>query len=922
MKKRWMALPVAPMLAMLMLVAPTVAQEDESASYFSLSSGKTYAPGESPSISLWAQNVKRLQFRLYRVSDPEAFFLKLEDDHHFGGQRPPRRAGDRTLLEKVRRWKSAWRSRLRDVARAQFTPDSRGTIRAWREGEPAKPVSTAPRNVQTFADVPLLNSQQLVKSWEQAIETKDRWNSANIKIPAAEKGVYLVEATNGALQAYTVVSISEVALLIKSSEGRLLSRLVRRDTGAPVADTPVTVFANSDRQRLGEARTNRDGYAEMAVTEKQLESVLVLAKASSDFAAISTYGGNLTHDEGSNRKAYIYTDRPVYRPGHTVHYRAILRDRDNKGFRLPADRDVRVEVQGEGDPIHRATHTLSNMGTIEGKFVVPAKAALGYYGIEVRTAESSYQGGFHVEEYRKPEYDVRVKAARPRVVQGRELEAEVDARYFYGEPVANARLKYVVHKSRYWAPYRDPDDDSETGGDSDEDSPWVQREQVDEGTGVLDADGKATVRFKTSADENDMRYRVEARVTDAAGREIAGAGFVVATIGDYFVEIQANKYVYDPGERARFTISAKDYDGKPVPNAVYRVEVRQWNWQARKGKLTSTMTGATGPDGTAVAEAVLEGGSYVAMVESRTPEGRAVSDRAWAWVSGGAGSWYSSQQRIQLIPDKKSYAPGDVAKVLIVTQPGSHLWVTAEGQTVHGSHFVTAKESSVTVEFPVAREYAPNFYVSAVMMRDGEMAQGSRLIKVPPVEHYLDVKLTPSKPQFKPGEPAVYTVETKTVAGKAVSAEVSVGVVDEAIYAIRPDGAPDIRGFFYGREYNRVSMDSSLNYYFQGEAGKRRMQLARMRPDRPFAQLKPDRLVQPKVRKAFPDTAFWSALVRTDASGRGEVKFEYPDSLTTWRATARGVTADTKVGSAVDRVIVRKNLLIRLSTPRPAKATR
>ena len=85
---------------------------------------------------------------------------------------------------------------------------------------------------------------------------------------------------------------------------------------------------------------------------------------------------------------------------------------------------------------------------------------------------------------------------------------------------------------------------------------------------------------------------------------------------------------------------------------------------------------------------------------------------------------------------------------------------------------------------------------------------------------------------------------------------------------------------------------------------------------RDLAQLKPANLVQPQIRKNFPDTAYWLADIHTDATGRAQTSFAYPDSLTTWRATVRGVTPDTKVGSAINRVIVRKNLLVRLAVPR------
>ena len=130
----------------------------------------------------------------------------------------------------------------------------------------------------------------------------------------------------------------------------------------------------------------------------------------------------------------------------------------------------------------------------------------------------------------------------------------------------------------------------------------------------------------------------------------------------------------------------------------------------------------------------------------------------------------------------------------------------------------------------------------------------------------------------------------------------------------------DPLAFFFGREWNMVTTEDSLNFYFNGEAGKRRMRLAALRDPSRLAQLKPDRMVQPKIRKAFPDTAFWAADLVTDAAGKAQAKVEFPDSLTTWRATARGVATDaqvgTRVGAAINKTIVRKNLILRLAVPR------
>ena len=116
------------------------------------------------------------------------------------------------------------------------------------------------------------------------------------------------------------------------------------------------------------------------------------------------------------------------------------------------------------------------------------------------------------------------------------------------------------------------------------------------------------------------------------------------------------------------------------------------------------------------------------------------------------------------------------------------------------------------------------------------------------------------------------------------------------------------------------SRNTSFNFYFYGEAGTKSPLLAKLNGGlfHPrMAQVKPGSdLIVPKVRKAFPDTAYWNPNVHTGADGHARVTFTFPDSLTTWRTTIRGMTDDGKAGGAVTRVLVRKNLIVRLAAPR------
>ena len=896
---------------LLVLVAPAVSQQ---AAYFSVTSSRTYSPGEKASVQVYAHNVEELEFRVYRVNDPLLFFQKLEDLQGFGG-RAPRLPQPRTALERFHSWKRGWRARIRDFFRAQFTADSRAAIRDWSLDRQREPVTAGPQATR-FAQVPVLNPQQLVSTWRQPVRPGQMWESVNVPVQVPGKGLYVVEAVNGQLRAFTLLSVTDLGIVTKSAPGRVLAFLQDRTTGQPIADSPVFFWSN--RREVSQQATDSTGVAEASFSEDRPEDALVLARRGDDFAVASLYAWYLSSDPNRYLTGYVYTDRPVYRPGHTVYFKGILRTQLGAEYRLPGQSEVQVEIQdADSKSVYRAARRLTANGTLEGEFTLPDTATLGYYSIIVRLGERVIDSGFHVEEYKKPEYEVRVVPQVRRVLQGESIQATIQARYYYGEPVARGRVTYVVHTSRHWVALT-PDDEGPE--EEDYDQGYYGGEQVLEQTAQLDDEGRLTVAIPTAVSDRkwDLRYRIEARVADAANREIPGHAFAVATYGSFQVRIRPAQYIYRPGEQAGLIVEARDYDGRGVATP-FRVELHPWRWNQPEGAPLQQASGQTGDAGEArLTLALPQSGSFVAKVTARTPEGRDVEWRTYVWVAGNAG-WYDQRRAsVQIVPDKKSYRAGDVARVLIVTGvDDAHFLVTTEGRALHSRRVMQASGPAVTIEVPILPEYAPNFYVGVAFLHGNQLYQGAKKIKVPPVERQLQVEVRPSKDQFQPGEPALYTVGVRDHAGNPVpGAELSLGVVDEAIYAIRPDSAGDIVRFFYGESYNRVNTNSSLSYYFWGEAGRRAMQLARVRPRANLAQLKPERLVEPKIRKAFPDTVHWSARLVTDGGGRAQVRFSFPDSLTTWRATVRAVTRDTRVGSATNHTLVRKNLVLRLAVPR------
>ncbi len=895
-------------------VAPLTCQSDNP--YFSLTSTRTFGTNEEPSINLSGVNVAAVQIRVYHVNNPVSFFTDLEDAHSFGGTYP-RRQGKRSWLEIIHDWKRGLRRDIRSNLRGQFTESPSAHFSEPKEEEDNAKQPPATKETY-FAQAPVLNKEQLVLSFIQPVSQQDRWNSLPVPIRVKDEGVYLVEAVNRNLRAYTILTVSNMVLISKVGKTELLTYLANRQSGEPISGATVQdVSRHSSSTSL---QSDSDGIATMHLTGEHSDTLRVIAVKGNQvaFSDLNTYNGFGGKQAWSG---YIYTDRPVYRPGDTVHFRGILRRQAVVGYQTPASESVNVQITDpDGKAVFQKSLTTNSNGVIHAEFPLEKSSSLGSFYIQVQADQSNMTGNFDVQEYKKPEYEVHVTPEKPRVLQGETVKAVIDSRYYFGEPVAGAKVEYSIHRSRYWFWYdSDEDVSSEDAETSDNNGP--SGDEIDKGEGTLDSDGKMTISVETSVSDNhqDYNYRIEAGVTDKAGREISGTGWLLATYGTFTVSIEPTNYFATPGSVTSFKVSARDYDHKPVVTSVH-VRSGSWDWNKHEMQGATTQTDVTtGDDGTASASVMMPAtGGEIRVEASANAGGRTVQGYTFVWAPQTGYDWgFHDQHDVKIVADQKTYKKGDKAKILIITgKEGTPVLVTVEGRDLRSHHLLRAKGATAEFEYEVSADDEPGFFVSAEYIRDGALYLGQKRISVPPVDHHLDLKVSTDKPTYLPGQTASYDILATGPDGKpAANADLSLGVVDEAIYAIKPDETPEILSFFYGREYDMVLSETSLDYEFSGEAGTRRMQLAMMRGATKLAQLKPEQLVKPKIRKIFPDTAFWESDLTTDASGHAKAQVPFPDSLTTWRATVRGGAGDV-FGSQTAKVIVRKNLILRLAVPR------
>ncbi len=795
------------------------------------------------------------------------------------------------------------------------------------------PVLRRTASLEKLAEADLAGARRAGVVAEQTVSYKrvlEEVHGRGLTLPALEPGVYVVRArTEAGAESRTWIQVSDLALVAKETAVEALYYAADLATSRPRRGVELVGYPGETP--LGS--TDADGLLRVADLAA-LPAGPIVARDPARPAALAflhTHGrGEPAPDE--EWRAYLETDRPIYRPGQEVFYKGTVRA-DRRGEYAIA-RPERLELtitDAQGSTLESRRVELGATGSFDGKLLLDEDAALGYYSVGLsvpggadgerapgsgqrgappmrggsRAAVHLQGGTFRVEEYRKPEFAVDVSTDRAWLVGGGSFTATISASYYFGGPVAGAAITYDVYSTPYWAgdlfPDASPCYDCWEGWE--ERAGWAGRgygELVLHGEAKSDTQGRVVVTVPTKRPrDSDRRYQVVARVADPTGREVQDAAQTLVTRARFALQVETARAVVYPEEEVAVVVRAVDFDGKPVATP-FTLRLLEEKWA--RGKSTTTLitetSGATDEEGRGeVTVRAGRSGSLRLYALAKDESGNLTDATGHLWSAGPGWTLAESPLGdLALVTDKASYRPGETARVLVTSGvPGIDVLLTLEGERLHEARRLRLEGASAVVEIPIRSAHLPTLHIAAAAVAKRTFYSAQRAVPVSPEEKLLKVTVTPARDTYRPRERAAFNVETRDAAGRGVAAEVSVAVVDEAIYALSRELVPDIRLAFYGPRPNRVVTSHSFPRAYEGGA---------------------DKFDEEERRRRFKDTAFWDPYVRTDAAGRARVEFELPDNLTTWRATARAATADTRVGEARGKTVARKELMVRLAAPR------
>ncbi|MEB3195576.1 MAG: MG2 domain-containing protein [Candidatus Sericytochromatia bacterium] len=744
------------------------------------------------------------------------------------------------------------------------------------------------------------------------------WFHQPVQLPVEQPGAYVVLVggvpvpdpegkPRAAIQDSWWFTVSRTALVTKRSADALLAWCVDLESKQPLAGAGVQLFTAQGRANAGV--TNGQGLVSLRIPAGAERVTLLADHAGAPALVEAGFWG-----DQRTLEAFAFTDRPVYRRGQTVFLKGVLRKRIAQGFEPLRGGTVEVNWQdARGEDLGQTRAVLSDASGFDTAFSLPEEAALGEYRARVRVGESEEWVSFVVADYRKPEFKLEILPRQVRWIGGQTAEVDLRTTYYFGAPVAGARLQTTVYSAPAYPSY-----DEETGFfarflQDEADPVWGLGDVVLQQDLQADAGGQAALSIPLpQAGEGaagDRLFTVVTEALDGSGRPVKSQASFRVVQSDVRLRVHAEQGLYVGGQKVRIRVETTSHEGRPLTRPVttrlYRLEseerVSPQGDSYFETRRVSVQQGQVTTDarGLAWLELASPGmGSYELEAEVSDAQGRHSHDVAGVWVAAAAETPSSYRYGgLQIRLDKAVYRPGDTARGMVICpEPGATVLLTLEGRTVMAPRLIKLNGTIGLFELPVESAHKPNVHLAATVVNGLEFLTAERSLNVLPEDKFLAVTVSADPAKARPGDTVTYTVETRDWKGRPVEAEVALGVVDEAIYAIEPDRTPDIRSFFHGPRWNQVETAYSFAEDYSGGLDK-------------FA---PD----PRVRAQFKDTAAWYPSLRTGRSGRAAVRVRLPDNLTTWVATARAATLDTRVGTARHRLLATQDLLVRLEGPR------
>lgn len=625
--------------------------------------------------------------------------------------------------------------------------------------------------------------------------------------------------------------------------------------GKPLSDVEVVV----GKER---GRTDKSGIARITETHTQM----MFAKRGDDMVMLPGWWS--TYNLPASLVWYGASDRGLYRPGEQVKAKGWVRTRgygfDSKLALLPGTGlSIDYTIQdSRGNPIGKGKAPVDSQGGFDLSFTVPTNCNLGQAQarwnlhrngtVDDKFAHNIGVLPFDVQTFRRPEFEMRVTDLKPRsLVLGEKGTLQASARYYSGGSLGETAIKWTVKATPGRFAPAGWDDYYFAGGDykflrekEGVNSAYLDQTYVSGGwpSNMFDiSNARLTKTFDGVTDFNGqhvldvnvaqlpqavpLSFEVEGTVEDKSRQSWTDKQTLLFHPADVYVGLKNESYFVQQGQPLNLSAIVTDLDGKlvtgkPVELEFFRevaVNSDEQHKRERKSVGHRTLTSSTEPVSLNF-NATDDEGDYIVVATVRDGENRPSKTELRVWC---AGSWNMQQDGIEqsqakLMLDKKQYAKGDTANIMVVSPFAPfHGLMTVEREGIFKTIPFESDKSSCTVQLPIDEACVPQASINVELVGNRStrepdddkklsklatppssssqtahetlpaFAVGNLTLSAPPMHHALKISVNPVKSKLQPGGETSVKLNLKNAQGSAVTGgQVAVAVVDESVLAL------------------------------------------------------------------------------------------------------------------------------------------
>lgn len=761
-------------------------------------------------------------------------------------------------------------------------------IKAYLKSDPGNQVDWNKINLQNIGYQLVYNNQEKylaegTAAWELELEPRELHFDKRITVttPLQKSGAYLLTGSmvDGNVSK-VIVWLADTAIVKQTLNGKNLYFVADAVKGSPIPKANLEFFGWQQRHLGGNRyqvvtsnfaeETNNDGLVTPDPRDLKTDHnwlVVMRGKEGGNRLAFlgfrNVWDGRYYDAEYNEIKVFGMTDRPVYRPKQKVEFKFWVRHAkydqpDTSDF---AKKSFLVEIRNpKGDVIYSKALDTDEFAGMTDSFELPADATLGQYHFAVMDPpkQISYRVGgnyFRVEEYKKPEFEVTVEAPKEPIMLGEKITAHVQAKYYFGSPVAKGTIKYKVTRQDYsqdWYPQARWDWCYEPGywwfgydygwykgfnewcGCRRPMPWWIWRgnqqppELVAEVEREIGEDGKLDIEIDTSLAKaihanTDHKYTITAEVRDESRRTIVGNGQVLVARKPFKVFSWVDRGYYRVNDTINAHFVAQTLDSQPVKGTGVLKLLKITYDKDLKPVETPVQEWKVDTDDEGQADQKMDASKAGQYRLSYT-----VTDSKKHTIEGGyiftvVGPGYDGKEyrfnELELVPDKKEYAPADKlslqlntdqadSTVLLFIRPANGVYLEPKVLRLKG------KSTIETIE--VVKKDMPNFFIEALTVSEGRVHTQTKEVVVPPEKRILNVEVLPSKTEFKPGEKGKVKLKVTDATGEGYAGTTVFTMYDKSVeYISGGSNVPEIKEFFWKwrRRHNPQHEDSLSSQY-------------------------------------------------------------------------------------------------------------